>query len=204
MNTCTVNQICATNNWGFKTPAQFRAAYRLAGAFGHQWGEGKGEWVETRTPTVSGAVRLEETYVRTDPKTPAEAAAFVAEADAVRPSYASYGIPCPRWESGTGSFKVSVAPSGVTHMTLDGVLVVKLNANGTPIDVALASNWVQNWTGRGSNLAEAVRNAVQTLQNGFREALPASPELAEKAIEIFESDRQFWKTGFQSGRRWWI
>ncbi len=204
MSTTTINQICNVTNWGFKTPIQFKAALRLAGAFGHQWAEGKNELVQTRTPTPFGAVRLEENWVHTDPKTPAQAAQWVAEADAVRPSYASYGVPTPRWESGTESFKVSVAPSGVTHMTLDGVLVVKIDPNGTPIDVELAANWVQNWTGRNHNLSEAVQNAVRTLQNGFRQALPASPELAEKAIEIFESDRQFWKTGFQIGRRWWI
>lgn len=203
-STSTIATPSATNNWGFKTPAQFRAALRLAGAFGHQWAEGKNEYIETRTPTPSGAVRIEENWVHTDPKNPAEAAQWVAEADAIRPSYASYGVPCPSWESGSYSFKVSVAPSGVTQMTLDGILVVTLNAEGIPTGVKLATNWVQNWTGRNHNLPEAVQNVIRTLQNGFRQALPASPELAEKAIELFESDRHFWKTGFQIGRRWYI
>jgi hypothetical protein len=204
MNAATATAItnATNNNWGFKTPIQFRVALRLAGAFGHLWAEGRSELVQTRTSTPSGAVRLEENWVHTDPSSPAEAAKWAEEAP--HQIGACYSEPTPRWESGSESFKVSVAPNGVTEMTLDGVLVVTLNAEGTPTGVKMAPNWVQNWTGRGENLAEALKNAIATLETGFRHALPASQALAEKAIEMFESDRQFWRTGFQVGRRWWI
>jgi hypothetical protein len=202
--TTNANAITSTSNWGFKTPIQFRVALRLAGAFGHLWAEGRGEYICTRIPMPGGAVKLQEKWVRKEPQTPAEAAQWAEEAP--NQMGAAYTVPTPSWESGSGSFKVLVAPNGATEMTLDGVLIVNLSPEGIPSGVKLAANWQLEWTGRGMNMGEALKNAIQTLSGGFRDPyiLQASPELAAKAINLFESDRQFWRTGFQVGRRWWI
>ena len=119
-------------NWGFKSQIQFEVALRIAGSFGHLWAQGKNEKVETRTPTPSGAMRIEEEWVHIEPSTPQEAHEWASQ-----DPFGGRSEPTPIWESGSGTFGVVVDPDGGHTVTYEGVLWVDYSPEGEQIDAGL-------------------------------------------------------------------
>ena len=192
-NNATIASNNATNSWGFKTSVQFKVAYRLAQGYGHLWAQGKNEKVETRTPTPSGAIRIEEEWVHMDPSTPQEAHSWASQ-----DPFGGRSEPTPQWESGSGTFGVVVDPDGGYTMTYEGVLWVDYSPSGEQIDAGLVPGW-WNWhldpKGRGGSLGGAMRLACAKGTGGGVQ----KPEF----IRLFEADGNFWRSGFVAGSRWY-
>lgn len=193
------------SNWGFSTPIQFFVAQQLAGRFGHAWGTVSRE-VEIRTPTKSGAMKIE--MKRFMASSPAEANKWVEEDNLTNPSFAvgqAYGIPTPRWESGSGTFKINVTPTGVYTIIYNKIVEETFTPTGVSVSASTVPGWFNtdfkwNWeakthNGRGQTLQESVRLAIR--RGGYDE----KPDTM--LIEAFEADRNFWRTGFLAGTRWY-
>ena len=193
-----LHQRCAsdTDNWGFKTPIQFKVAQALAGRFYHAWG------VVQRKARVKSTISYWGHIIETkmvDPSTPAEAASWVEEDNLLHsPTGQRYGIPTPQWESGSGTFGVVVDPDGGYTMTHEGLLWVDYSPEGEQIDAGLVPGWYewhQNPKGRGRVLGVAMRLAcAKGVGGGVQKA---------EFIRLFEADADFWKSGFVAGSRWY-
>jgi hypothetical protein len=184
------------NNWGFKTPIQFQVAQRLAQSFHHAWGTVSRE-VEVRTPTPSGAFKIEVRMV--EPSTPAEAAKWVEEDNLLyNPTGQFYGVPTPQWESGSRTYGVVVNPDGGCTMTYCGLIWEDYSPEGKQIDAGLVPGWWE-WAldpkGRGETLGEAMRLAC-ACGNWHGCQVP-------EFIRLFEADNNFWRSGFVAGSRWY-
>lgn len=208
----TINASARTTaNWGFKSQIQFLVAHRLAGRFGHAWGTVSRE-VEIRTPTKSGADKIE--FERIPPSSPEQAARWVEEDNIAQPSHAigqAYGIPTPRWESGSGTFKIKVTPEGFSEIIYNGILwerfapqITHEGVVSVPVSVGTVPGWhntdfTWKWgglnNGRGQTLQESVRLAIR------RGGCDENPDPI--LIEAFEADKNFWRTGFLAGTRWY-
>ena len=195
MNATAINATAtATNNWGFKTPIQFRVAYKVAQSYGHQWAQPT--WVTVRKPQPNGAIKLVEEPV--DTKNPSEAAKaanerLVEENEALGFQLAQHTVPTPKWESGSGTYKVDVAPSGNYTIIVNGMVEFRFDRDGKVLSFKLVPNWITSWCGRAVTGNEAITMAVaESKQWGVNKDL----------IELFEGDKQFWRTGFVPGSRW--
>jgi hypothetical protein len=194
-----------SNNWGFKSQIQFFVAQEVAGRFGHAWATVRRE-VEVRTPTASGAMKIQ--MKRFMASSPAEAARWVEEDNLAQPSHAigqAYGVPTPRWESGSGTFKINVTPTGVYDIIYNKIIQETFTPNGVTVSASTVPGWHTvnfkwDWeapthNGRGQTLQESVRLAIR--RGGYDEN--PDPIL----IEAFEADKNFWRTGFLAGTRWY-
>ena len=190
-NNATNNATNATNNWGFKTSVQFKVAYRLAQGYGHLWAQGKNEKVVTRTPTTSGAIRIEEEWVHMDPSTPQEAHEWAS-----KDPFGGRSEPTPQWESGSKTYKIKVHPSGGWSCILNGILEKSVDAKGKTISWGLVPGWMDKWTGRANTLGEAVILCADHYRYDHHTTI-------ETVVDLFESQRDFWKTGLQAGTRWY-
>ena len=173
-------------DWGFKSPIQFKVAKRLAKYFGHLWAQPT--MITVRKPQANGTVKLVEEPV--EPSNPWEAATLAndkCDRDAM------YYIPTPKWESGTSTYKVEVFPNGKYTIVVNGILAIRFNPDGKVISYKLVPNWITSWCGRVTTGNQAMIMAVAESQQWVP---------AEDVIELFEGDKQFWRTGFVPGTRW--
>ena len=173
-------------DWGFKTPIQFQVAKRLAKYFGHLWAQPT--MITVRKPQPNGAIKLVEEPV--EPANPWEAATW---ANNKYDRDAMYWKPTPKWESGTSTFKVEVFPSGEYTIIVNGMVAIRFNPDGKVLSFKLMPNWITSWCGRATTGNEAIVMAVE----GSQPWLGSSD-----VIEMFEGDKQFWRTGFVPGTRW--
>lgn len=189
-------------DWGFKTPIQFKVAYQVAQSYGHQWAQPT--WVTVRKPQPNGATKLVEEPV--DPQTPWEAAhaanrRLIEENRSLGFQMAQHTVPTPKWESGSGTYKVSVHSDGRYTIITNAILQETFSPNGQRISASTVPGWhavdfTWNWTktnnGRGRNLPDSVKLAIKK-----------GDEVDLSLVEVFESDRNFWRTGFVAGTRWY-
>ena len=187
--------VTSVPDWGFKSPIQFVVAKRLAKYFGHLWAQPT--MVTVRKPHSNGATKLVEEAV--EPTTPWEAAVWAYhkyDRDAM------YGIPAPKWESGSGTYRVSVKSDGTYTIITNAILQETFSPNGQRISASTVPGWhavdftwkweAKTHNGRGQNLQESVKLAIKK-----------GGEVDLSLLELFESDRNFWRTGFVAGTRWY-
>lgn len=200
-------RVIAAPDWGFKTALQFKQALRLAHEFGHHWAQPT--YILERIDLPNGAVKLVETPVF--PIDPNEACSasnyrYMNERDT-----ANYRDPTPSWVSGSGTYRVCVFPDGGYTIVYNGILketfapqITSEGVMGISKKLELMPDWHKmdftwNWegknNGRGQTLAKSVKLACA------RGRVYGQYDLA--IVEIFESDRQFWRTGFVAGTRWY-
>ena len=182
-------------DWGFKSPVQFRVAKRLANYFGHLWAQPT--MVTVRKPQPNGTVKLVEEPV--EPSTPWEAALW---ANDKYDRDAMFQIPTPKWESGSGTYKVTVHNDGRYTIITNAILQETFSPNGQRISASTVPGWhavdftwkweAKTHNGRGQNLQESVKLAIKK-----------GGEVDLSLLELFESDRNFWRTGFVAGTRWY-
>lgn len=183
-------------DWGFKSPIQFKVAKRVANYFGHLWAQPT--MVTVRKPHNNGATKLVEEAV--EPSTPWEAAVWAYhkyDRDAM------YGIPTPKWESGSGTYKVTVHNDGTYTIITNAILMQKYAPDGQIISACMVPGWhavdftwrweAKTHNGRATTLPAAVKLAVRNGKDSVDLSL----------IEVFESDRNFWRSGFVAGTRWY-
>ena len=173
-------------DWGFKSQIQFNVAKRLAKHFGHLWAQPT--MITVRKPQANGTVKLVEEPV--DPTSPWEAAVW---ANDKYDRDAMYYIPTPKWESGTSTYKVEVFPNGKYTIVINGILTIHFDKDGKVLSYKLVPNWITSWCGRATTGNEAIIIAVAESQQWVP---------AKDLIEMFEVDKQFWRTGFVPGSRW--
>lgn len=183
-------------DWGFKTPIQFRVAKRLAKHFGHLWAQPT--MITVRKPHSNGATKLVEEAV--EPSTPWEAALW---ANDKYDRDAMFQIPTPKWESGSGTYKVTVHNDGTYTIITNAILMQKYAPDGQIISACMVPGWhavdftwrweAKTHNGRATTLPAAVKLAVRNGKDSVDLSL----------IEVFESDRNFWRTGFVAGTRWY-
>ena len=77
---------------------------------------------------------------------------------------------------------------------MNGVIEFKFNPQGKVLAFKLVPSWQSSWTGRANNLREAMLGVINY------QHWVAGQDLAE----LFESDRNFWRTGLVAGTRWYM
>ncbi len=202
---------------GFASLAQFQVALELAQGFHHHWAEAT--WCEVRKDLGGGLVKLEDQMIL--PVTPWEAHhASQYRLGLGYGQFAAYTTPTPEWESGSGTFKVSVRKDGAYAIIHDGVVREYVDRKGrrtlTPVfdwpswnKAAMhqeryfephESHYVHEWqstqSGRGESLGQALTLAVARCERRGYDI--------NHLVEAFEASPKFWKTGHQAGTRWWL
>jgi hypothetical protein len=202
--TATASTSTSTNNWGFRSHIQFKVAYRLAQQFGHQWAQPT--WVAVRKPQPNGSIKLVEELI--EPNSPSLAAKaandrLLEENRSLGFQLAQHTVPTPSWESGSGTYKVTVNYDGTYTIITNAILKQQYNPDGQIISACMVPGWhavdfTWDWeakthNGRATSLPAAVKLAVRNGKDSVDLSL----------IEMFESDRNFWRTGFVAGTRWY-
>jgi len=180
-------------DWGFKSQIQFRVAYEVAHSYGHQWAQPT--WVTARKPQPNGAVKLVEEAVKPSNVWDAAMAANIRLAEEIKRGWqdAQYTAPTPSWVSGSSTYKVDITPSGEYTIIMNGIVEFRLNPDGHLLAFKLVPSWQSSWTGRANNLREAMLGVIN-----YQHWVAEHP-----LVELFESDKNFWKTGFVAGTRWY-
>ena len=106
---------------------------------------------------------------------------------------AQYTAPTPSWVSGSSTYKVDITPSGEYTIIMNGIVEFRLNPDGHLLAFKLVPSWQSSWTGRANNLREAMLGVIN-----YQHWVAEHP-----LVELFESDKNFWKTGFVAGTRWY-
>lgn len=203
---------------GFDSMVQFQVALELAQGFHHHWAEPT--WCEVRKDLGGGLVKLEDQMIL--PQTPWEALkASQYRLDQGYGQFAAYTTPTHQWESGSGTFKVSVRKNGAYTIIHDGVVREYVDRKGrrtlTPqfdwvswkkaalheeryFEPSEGHHYVHVWqstqSGRGESLGQALVLAVARCERRGYDVT--------SLVEAFEASPKFWKTGHQAGTRWWL
>jgi len=190
-------------DWGFKTPIQFQVAYKVAKSYGHQWAQPT--YVTVRKPQPNGATKLVEEPI--DPQNPWDAAMtanirLLEENKSIGFQLAQHTVPTPKWESGSGTYKVSVHSDGTYTIITNAILQETFSPNGQRISASTVPGWqavdfTWNWLSKTHN------GRGQSLQESVKLAIKKGDKVDLSLVEVFESDRNFWRTGFVAGTRWY-